>query len=170
MLSGCEVLPKVLILATSSDDFEKLLTYNMPFKLLECAQSLSGSLAFDTLLEKKKFLEDTPIEVCRTLFLAPCSWKPSLAFFGFFPCLCPVGACYLLWVLCVEALLSCWSVPKASKKKSVEDTPIQLCRTLLCLYSLFLEATSGNLSYLSHCNSGRGNSVPWCCAGQEKLS
>ena len=36
--------------------------------------------------------------------------------------------------------------------------------------SLFLEATSGNLSYLCHCNSGRGNSVPWCCAGQDKLS
>ena len=32
-----------------------------------------------------------------------------------------------------------------------------------------LAATSGNLNYLAHCISGRGNSVPRCCVGQDKL-
>ena len=39
----------------------------------------------------------------------------------------------------------------------------------LFLDSLSLAATSGNLNYLAHGISGRGNSVPRCCVGQDKL-
>ena len=41
------------------------------------------------------------------------------------------------------------------------------CHTRRIVMSL--AATSGNLNYLAHCISGRGNSVPRCCVGQDKL-
>ena len=34
---------------------------------------------------------------------------------------------------------------------------------------LFFHPTSGNSNYLWHCNSARGNSVPWCWVGSHKL-
>ena len=56
-----------------------------------------------------------------------------------------------------------------SRKKALQDTPIEVCMIFLFLDSLSLAATSGNLNYLAHCISGRGNSVPRCCVGQDKL-
>ena len=59
----------------------------------------------------------------------------------------------------------------AIKKKTpvLQDTLIEVCMIFLFLDSLSLAATSGNLNYLAHCISGRGNSVPRCCVGQDKL-
>ena len=56
-----------------------------------------------------------------------------------------------------------------SRKKVLQDTRIEVCMAFLFLDSLSLAATSGNLNYLAHCISGRGNSVPRCCVGQDKL-
>ena len=87
-----------------------------------------------------------------------------------FLCLFLLRALYLLRVLCVEALL-CKSLQctqsfsssfafETFSKKVLQDTPIEVCMTFLFLDGLSLAATSGNLSYLAHCISGRGNSVP----------
>ena len=82
---------------------------------------------------------------------------------------------YCVWRLCC---VSHCSVPRSSlvalpskpcRKKVLENTPIEVCMAFLFLDSLSLAATSGNLNYLAHCISGRGNSVPRCCVGQDKL-
>ena len=58
----------------------------------------------------------------------------------------------------------------AIKKTPVlQDTLIEVCMIFLFLDSSSLAATSGNLNYLAHCISGRGNSVPRCCVDQDKL-
>ena len=63
---------------------------------------------------------------------------------------------HLVWRCC---WVSYRSVPKASlvavpskpsQKKVLQDTPIEVSRLFLFLYSLPLAATSGTLNYLAH--------------------
>ena len=65
-------------------------------------------------------------------------------------------------------MLVIWARSKSSRL--LQDTPVEVCMTFLFLYSLSLAATSGTLSYLVNCVSGRNDSGPRFCAGHDQLA